>query len=57
MIADRVEGMFKLTDAIDRRVAEAAVRTEHLTQAILAKAFGGELVPIEAKLLNPHGPG
>ena len=47
-IARRVEALFKLADAIEMRVA--TWRTEKLTQAILAKAFRGELVPTEAEL-------
>jgi type I restriction enzyme, S subunit len=46
----RVEEMFKLADAIEKRVAAATARVEKLTQAILAKAFRGELVPTEAEL-------
>jgi hypothetical protein len=49
-IVRRVESMFKFADAVEKRVAVATVRTEKLTQAILAKAFRGELVPTEAEL-------
>jgi type I restriction enzyme S subunit len=49
-IVRRVESMFKLADAVEKRVAAAKVRSEKLTQAILAKAFRGELVPTEAEL-------
>jgi type I restriction enzyme S subunit len=49
-IVRRVEAMFKLADAVEKRLAVAAVRAEKLTQAILAKAFRGELVPTEAEL-------
>jgi type I restriction enzyme S subunit len=42
--------MFKLADAVEKRVAAATARAEKLTQAILAKAFRGELVPTEAEL-------
>jgi len=49
-IARRVESMFKLADAVEKRVAAATARAEKLTQAILAKAFRGELVPTEADL-------
>ena len=48
-IVRRVDSLFRLADAVDRRAAEAAMRTEKLTQAILAKAFRGELVPTEAE--------
>jgi type I restriction enzyme, S subunit len=49
-IVRRVEAMFMLADAVEKRVASATLRTEKLTQAILAKAFRGELVPTEAEL-------
>jgi type I restriction enzyme S subunit len=49
-IDNRVEAMFKLTDAFEKRSVEATGRAEKLTQAILAKAFRGELVPTEAEL-------
>jgi type I restriction enzyme S subunit len=49
-IVRRVEAMFKLADAVEKRVETARVRAHKLTQAILAKAFRGELVPTEAEL-------
>jgi len=49
-IVRRVESMFKLAEAVEKRVAAATARAEKLTQAILAKAFRGELVPTEAVL-------
>jgi len=49
-IVRRVGALFLLADAIDARVAAATVRADKLTQAILAKAFRGELVPTEAEL-------
>ena len=54
-IVRRVEGLFKLADAIEKRVAAATARAEKLTQAILAKAFRGELVPTEAALARQEG--
>ena len=54
-IVRRVESMFKLADTIEKRVAVAASRSEKLIQAILAKAFRGELVPTEAKLARREG--
>jgi type I restriction enzyme, S subunit len=54
-IVRRVEALFKLADAIEKRVAAASVRAERLTQAILAKAFRGELVPTEAELARREG--
>jgi len=37
------------------RVAAAMARADKLTQAILAKAFRGELVPTEAELARREG--
>ncbi len=55
-IIRRVEALFKLADLIEKRVAAATVQAEKLTQAILAKAFRGELVPTEAELARgPEG--
>jgi type I restriction enzyme S subunit len=54
-IVRRVEALFKLADAIDKRLAAASLRAERLTQAILAKAFRGELVPTEAELARREG--
>jgi hypothetical protein len=42
-------------DAIEKRVEAATLRAERLTQAILAKAFRGELVPTEAELARREG--
>jgi type I restriction enzyme, S subunit len=54
-IVRRVEALFELADAIEKRVAAATSRAEGLTQAILAKAFRGELVPTEAELARREG--
>jgi len=54
-IARRVEALLKLAEAIEKRVAAATARAEKLTQAILAKAFRGELVPTEAELARRGG--
>jgi type I restriction enzyme S subunit len=54
-IVRRVEALFKLADAIEKRVAAATARADKLTQAILAKAFRGELVPTEAELARREG--
>jgi type I restriction enzyme S subunit len=54
-IVHRAEILFKLADTIDRRVSAAAAQTESLTQAILAKAFRGELVLTEAELARQEG--
>jgi type I restriction enzyme, S subunit len=54
-IVCRVEALFKLADAIEKRLGAATLRAERLTQAILAKAFRGELVPTEAELARREG--
>jgi type I restriction enzyme S subunit len=54
-IVRRVEALFRLADAIKKRVAAATARSEKLVQAILAKAFRGELVPTEAELARREG--
>jgi type I restriction enzyme S subunit len=54
-IVRRVEALFKLADAIEKRVEAATKRADKLTQAILAKAFRGELVPTEAELARREG--
>ena len=54
-IVRRVEALFKLADAVERRVKGATLRAEKLTQAVLARAFRGELVPTEADLARREG--
>jgi type I restriction enzyme S subunit len=54
-IVRRVDALFKLADAIEMRVEVATKRADKLTQAILAKAFRGELVPTEAELARQEG--
>ena len=54
-IVRRVDALFKLADAIEARVAAATARAEKITQAILAKAFRGELVPTAAELARQEG--
>jgi len=54
-IVRRVEALFKLADSIEKRVTRGTARAESLTQAILAKAFRGELVPPEAELARREG--
>ena len=49
-IVRRIGVLFKLANAIEKRVTAAAARAEKLTQSILTKAFRGELVPTEAEL-------
>lgn len=54
-IVRRVEALFALADKIEQRVKSATARVEKITQAILAKAFRGELVPTEAELARREG--
>jgi type I restriction enzyme S subunit len=54
-IVGRVEALFRLADAIEKRVTAATARAQKVTQAILAKAFRGELVPTEAELARREG--
>lgn len=54
-IVRRVDALFKLADAIERRVTVATARAGMLTQSILGKAFRGELVPTEAELAGTEG--
>jgi type I restriction enzyme, S subunit len=54
-IVRRVDALFKFADAVERRTSIATARAKKLTQAILAKAFRGELVPTEAELARQEG--
>jgi type I restriction enzyme, S subunit len=54
-IVRRVDALLRLADAIENRVAAATARADKLTQAILAKAFKGELVTTEAELARREG--
>jgi type I restriction enzyme S subunit len=44
-IVRRVESLFALADSVEKQYQDAKARSDRLTQAILAKAFRGELVP------------
>jgi hypothetical protein len=52
-----VEALFKLADAIERRVVAAATRADKPTQAILARAFPGEAGPDRGRTRPLGGPG
>ena len=54
-IVRRVEALFALADELEARVKAATARVEKSTQAILAKAFRGELVPTAAELARQEG--
>ena len=45
-----MSALFTRADAIEARAAAARKRVDALTQAVLAKAFRGELAPTEADL-------
>jgi type I restriction enzyme S subunit len=44
-IAERINGAFRAADIMQKQCKEASIRLNTLDQAILAKAFRGELVP------------
>jgi type I restriction enzyme S subunit len=50
-----VDTLLALADRIEEKLAAARRRVERLTQAVLAKAFRGELVPTEAELARREG--
>lgn len=54
-IVRQVGRLSDLANSIERRVKTATEKTEKLTQAILSKAFRGELVPTEAELARIEG--
>lgn len=54
-IVRRVVALFSIADVIEQHVSAATDRADKLTQAILAKAFRGELVPTEAELARREG--
>lgn len=54
-IVRRAERLFAIADLLEKRVASATIRVEKTTQAVLAKAFRGELVPTEAELARQEG--
>lgn len=55
VVAARIEALLTIADAIDRRVKGATARADKLPQAVLSKAFSGELVPTEAELARAEG--
>jgi type I restriction enzyme, S subunit len=54
-IARRVRALLVLAETVERRVTLAIGETENLIQAILSRAFRGELVPTEAELARQEG--
>src|SRR5690606_5242298 len=47
--------LLAVADTIERRLRFSATRIEKLPQAILSRAFSGELVPTEAELARADG--
>jgi hypothetical protein len=54
-IARRIESLFALVDNVEQRAKLGSVGSERLVQAVLTKAFRGELVPTEAELARREG--
>ena len=54
-IARRVGALLLLADAVERRLLIARRRADTLPQAIVARAFSGNLVPTEAELARAEG--
>lgn len=54
-VVRRVHALFSLADLIETRLTRASAQAEKLPQAILSKAFKGELVPTEADLARAEG--
>jgi type I restriction enzyme S subunit len=54
-IVRRVKTLVDLADLIGGRVARATSRAETVSQAVLARAFSGALVPTEAELARVEG--
>jgi type I restriction enzyme S subunit len=50
-----VRGLFAVASLVEQRVESATVAADRLTQAILAKAFRGELLLTEAALAREEG--
>ncbi len=55
VLLQRLAQMDRLRITIERRVQAATARANKLPQAILSKAFSGELVPTEAELARLEG--
>lgn len=50
-----MDKLLRFADAVDGRVATALAQADRLSQAVLDKAFRGELVPTEAELARLEG--
>jgi type I restriction enzyme S subunit len=54
-IVRQVEALLSRIDTIEAHVQASTIRAERMTQAIMARAFRGELVPTEAELARTEG--
>jgi type I restriction enzyme S subunit len=54
-IVRRVQQLFALADAAEKRIAAASAAADRIARAVLAKAFCGELVETEAALAAREG--
>jgi type I restriction enzyme, S subunit len=54
-IIRRVDALFVLADAVERRVTTARAQADSLPRTILARAFSGRLVSTEAELARREG--
>jgi type I restriction enzyme, S subunit len=54
-IVHRIKNLFKLTNEVQERYQRISDIVNKLSQAILSKAFRGELVPTEAELAEKEG--
>jgi type I restriction enzyme S subunit len=54
-IVRKIESLLRLADVAEERLDISLLSVDKLTQAILAKAFRGELVPTEAELARREG--
>jgi type I restriction enzyme S subunit len=54
-IVQRVNALFSLADTVEDRLQRAGARADQLSEAILARAFNGDLVPTEANLALAEG--
>ncbi len=54
-IVAKIDELYKLADEINDQIDKALVKVDNITQAVLRKAFKGELVPTEAELARREG--
>jgi hypothetical protein len=54
-IVRRVRALFRTAEVIEARVAAGTTRAARLKEAVLSRAFSGELVPTEAELARAEG--